>query len=171
MKSSVIKLFILISAILLLNLIIGTNFVQNFNCKSSVFPDFEYNKYCLPKKDFGFSVWLVFFSIPLISFLSGFLYKNLRMFLFVDFIWIILTEFIVRIFQIPAIYNSLEHASLQYSIFAVQAPLVTYSKGIIVSDQMKVLVIIVILSLGSGYLGSLLKQLFQKRFIKLFNIE
>lgn len=161
MKSSIAKLFILISIILLLNLVIGTNFVQNFDCWS-IFTNFEYEKNCVPKKDFGFSVWIVFFSIPLLTFLSGFLHRNLKVFLFIDIVWILLTESLVRIFQIPAIYNSLEHSSLAYTIFTVQVPLVIYSKGIIVSDQIKVLAILVVLSLGSGYLGSLLKTIISR---------
>lgn len=162
MKNPTTKLFILISAILLLNLVIGTNFVQNYDCRFS-FPNFDDARHCFLNRGFGFDVWLVIFSIPLLTFFTGFLYKNLKIFLLVDLIWILITEIIVRIFQIPAIYSSLEHSYLEYSIYAVQTPLVIYSKGIIVSDQMKVLAILIILSLGSGYLGSLLKTIILKR--------
>lgn len=161
MKSSIAKLFILIFIILLLNLVIGTNFVQNFDCRYYS-PGIDDAKHCLPNKNFGFYVWLVIFSIPLLTFFTGFIYKSLKIFLLVDLIWILVTEILVRIFQIPTIYSSLEHSYLEYSIFAVQTPLVIYSKGVIVSDQMKVLAILVTLSLGSGYLGSLINQLFQK---------
>lgn len=159
--SNSVKLLILIAIILLLNFVIGTNFVQNFDCRSYS-PGIEDARRCLPNKNFGFYVWLVIFSIPMLTFFTGFIYKSLKIFLLVDLIWILITEILVRIFQIPAIYSSLEHSYLEYSIFAVQTPLVIYSKGVIVSDQMKVLAILVILSLGSGYLGSLLKTIISR---------
>ncbi|HCE31194.1 hypothetical protein A2778_00730 [Candidatus Daviesbacteria bacterium RIFCSPHIGHO2_01_FULL_40_24] len=161
MKYFILKLFVLFFVFLLGNIMIGTDSVRKFDC-DMFFPDLEYERYCLPLKSFGFNAWVVFLSIPVLTFLSGFLYKSVKIFLLVDIIWILLTESLVRIFEIPAIYSSLEHSYLEYSIFAAQVPVVIYPKGIIISDQMKVLAILVILSLGSGYLGSLLKTIISR---------
>ena len=157
MKKLLITLTAVIIALASINFIFGTLAIQKLQLghPSSFECTYYYENIC--QKNFGFDAWLAFFFIPLLTAISVYFSLKEKINPFLSgvlsiFSWILILELLTQVLHIPALYHSLERSSLNYSIFFVQTPIAIYSGGIIISDQLQVLAILLLISLFVGYI-------------------
>jgi len=155
MKKSLVLLTVIIALFAAINFLVGTRAIQKLQQeRPSSFTCLSHDEE-ICQKNVGFDAWLAFYFIPLLGVISVYIAQKAKInpAIFASgvlFCWITLLELVTRAFHIPALYHSLERSSLHYSLFFVQHPLTIYPGGILISDQMKMLAIIILISFIVG---------------------
>lgn len=155
-------IFVVTFLFIIINFILGTSEIQSvwqsssFECNGKISSLVEVG---ICSKEYGFSVWILLLSIPIIVFIINLFTRQIAHTILrslgVGVLWVLVTESLIQFLKIPALY-SWELSSLNYKAYTVSG------------GSLFALLLMLLGAILSGILGCIVGKLITRSFQFIF---